>query len=428
MSKRHLMSRRSFLKAGVASGGLAIGAHFPFVGRAVAQEALPDKLVFWHMFFDDDAQKGLVIKDAASTFTSSTGIPVELSQIVWTDHVTRMQTVGASEDKIPDIFSSGVARSGLQAMVDGGFCLPLDDYLTEEDLAQYQPALIQQARFDGKLYALPVESQVFGFIYNTQTFDKLGIEAPTTVEELEAAMDTMLAADIAPMPLVVGTGTFAADWLFQALAARAVTQADMDAVVTGQSKFSDKFLIVEETMARWAQKGYYGPSVLTSEWGPAILAMHEGRIGMLPMGVFFAAESKAQLHEDLPWGILVPPALTPDVPDQIAGGLWWNVSVNLRTEHPVWAARLALAMSGKGFSEQWIRRTENPSGGIVDTQFVTWSTLKRAFEILGSHAATWFNVPPAISSDFDNTQVQVVAGELTGQQAADQIDGLFSSL
>lgn len=428
MSKNHLLSRRSFLKASVAVGGLAAGAHLPFVGGALAQEALPDKLVFWHMFFDDDAQKGLVIKDAATTFMSSTGIPVELSQIVWTDHLTRMQTVGASQDKIPDAFSSGVARSGLQAMVDGGFVMPLDDYLTPEDLAQYQPSLLEQAKFDGKLYGLPVESQVFGFIYNMRTFEQLGIEPPTTLEELEAAMETMLASGVAPLPIVVGTGTFAGEWLFQALAARAVTQADMDAVTTGQASFSDKFLVVEETMARWAERGYYGPSVLTNEWGPSILAMSEGRIGMLPMGVFFAAESKGQLHEDLPYGILVPPPLTPDVPDQVAGGLWWNVSVNLGTEYPEWATRLAVTMSGKGFSEQWIRRTDNPAGGAVDTEFVTWGTLQRAYEILADHAATWFNVPPAISSDFVNTQVQVVAGQLTGQEAAEQIDALFASL
>jgi ABC-type glycerol-3-phosphate transport system substrate-binding protein len=88
------------------------------------KEKKPDKLVFWHMYFDDDASKGLVIKDFAGTFGSTTGIKVELSQIAWGDHVTRMQTVGAAKDKVPDTFVSGLARPGLQGMVDGGFVMP----------------------------------------------------------------------------------------------------------------------------------------------------------------------------------------------------------------------------------------------------------------------------------------------------------------
>jgi len=389
----------------------------------------PDKLVFWHMYFDDDANKGLVIKDFANTFASATDIEVELSQIVWTDHTTRMQTVGASQDKIPDAFVSGVARSGLQAMVDGGFCLPLDDFLTSEDLAQYQASLLDQARFDGKLYALPQESQVFGFLYNMQVFEDLGIEKPTTLDDLEAAMDKILAADILPLPVVVGTGSFAAEWLFQALAARAATQKEMDAITSGEAKFSDTMLVVEETIERWGKKGYYGPSPLTNEWGPMIPAMYEGSAAMMCMGIFFAAESMTQYHEeDLKYGLFSPPPLVDDIPPQISGGLWWNASVNVYSDYPEWATRLAVAMSGKGFSEQWIRRTHNPAGGAVDTEFVTWTTLRRAYEILDDHAATWFNIPPAISSDFVNAQVSVIAGEITGQEAADQIDALFAGL
>jgi hypothetical protein len=157
--------------------------------------------------------------------------------------------------------------------------------------------------------------------------------------------------------------------------------------------------------------------------------MYEGRIGMLPMGVFFAAESKAQYKvDDLQYSILVPPPITEGVPKQIAGGLWWNVSVNAYSEYPEAAARYCVAMSGVGFSEQWIRRTDNPAGGNVNTEFVTWTTLRRAYEILSDHAATWFNIPPAISSDFLNVQAELVASRLSGQDAANYVDDLFSSL
>src|SRR5690606_20622203 len=100
------MARRDFLKlsAGAAAGGILAasgrGIETRLAKVLAAQGATPETLVFWHMFFDDDANKGRVIKDFANTFASATGIEVELSQIVWTDHVTRMQTVGAAQDKI----------------------------------------------------------------------------------------------------------------------------------------------------------------------------------------------------------------------------------------------------------------------------------------------------------------------------------------
>ena len=392
------------------------------------QEKKPDKLVFWHMYFDDDASKGLVIKDFAGTFQSTTGITVELSQIAWGDHITRMNTVGAAKDKIPDTFISGLARPGLQSMVDGGYTMPLDGLLTADDIAQYQPSLLEACKFNGKIYALPQEAQIFGFLYNMKVFDDLGLSEPTTIDELEAGMDKMLAKGIVPLGVIGAAGTFAAEWLTHSLGARAATQAQMDDITTGKSKFSDKFLVVEETMERWGKKGYYG-NVLTNDWGPEVIAMHDGKTAMMCMGIFFAAESKAQFHEeDLKYGILVPPPLASGIPKQIGGGLWWGVSVNQYTANPAWATRLAVEMSGKGFSEQWVRRTDNPVGGAVDTANITWTTLKRCYEILADHAVAWLNIPAKISSDFDNIQTQLVANTVTAKQAADQIDALFASL
>jgi ABC-type glycerol-3-phosphate transport system substrate-binding protein len=157
--------------------------------------------------------------------------------------------------------------------------------------------------------------------------------------------------------------------------------------------------------------------------------MHDGKTAMMCMGIFFAAETKAQFkEEDLKYGILVPPPLASGVPKQIGGGLWWGVSVNQYTENPAWATRLAVSMSGKGFSEQWVRRTNNPAGGVVDTSNIQWTTLKRTYEILADHAVVWFNIPAKISSDFENVQTQLVANQITAKEAADQIDALFASL
>jgi hypothetical protein len=85
-------------------------------------------------------------------------------------------------------------------------------------------------------------------------------------------------------------------------------------------------------------------------------------------------------------------------------------------------------MSCLGFSEQWVRRTFDIPGGKVDQTKVQWTTLLRAFDILKTHPVTWFNVPAQISSDFQDTQTQLIANKITAQAAADTIDNLFKNI
>jgi raffinose/stachyose/melibiose transport system substrate-binding protein len=273
MAKSTKMRRRDFLKL---SAGAAAFSILPATGRgaeasvarlasSLALQEQPDELVFWHMYFDDDANKGRVIKDFANSFESATGIKVELSQIVWTDHVKRMGVVGASQDKIPDVFVSGNTANGLKGMVAGGYVLPLNDLLSPEEVDQYLPALIQQCTIDGQLYALPQEVQVLALTANAKVLDNLGIETPTTIDELEAAFDKMMGAGITPYGLFLGTGNFIASWLTHILGSRTMSQQQADAIASGEAAFSDYAMPILETIERWASKGYFGPNPLTME-------------------------------------------------------------------------------------------------------------------------------------------------------------------
>jgi len=436
MTTKKFFNRRDFLKASaVTIGAAALASCAPQIKTGTsanptsAASTQPNSLAFWHIYYDDDADKGLVIKDFGNIFESATGIKVELTQSAFTDLTTKMQTVGAAKDKIPDVFNSGNSRAGLLAMIQAGFVQPLDNLLSADTLAQYDPGLLDSCRYNGKLYALPQESQVFGLIYNMKVFQDLGLSEPTTMADLETAMDKMLTANIIPLAVCVGEGGFAAEWLTQELAARAMTQAEMDAISSGKAKFSDKFMVVEQTIERWGKKGYYGPNVLTNKWDPEVPLMYNGKIGMMPMGIFWAAQTKVQFNEDdLKYGIIVPPPLVAGIPDQICGGIWFGVSLNAYSKNLEEGAKLAVTMSCLGFSEEWVRRTYDIPGAKIDQSKVKWTTLVRSFEILKTHPVTWFNVPAQISSDFQDTQTQLIANKITAQQAADKIDGLFKNL
>lgn len=401
------------------------------VRAAQSEVEKPAKLSFWHIYADTDANKGLVIKDIASSFTDSTGIEIELSQIKWQDHVKRMMIAGVAQDKTPDVFVSGHTRPGLEGMVDADFLLPLDDYVTQEQIDQYLPALIEQVTIDGKLYALPQEVQVVALVPNGAVLDELGIsrETPATMEELEAVFDKIKDAGIPPIGLILGGGSFSAEWLFNILASRAITQEQMDAITAGEASFSEAAMPVLETLERWAAKDYFDPNAAAMDWGATTAAHYAKEIGVMGVGGFWPASLKTTNQlEDLDWPIWVTPPLVENAPKQVAGGLWWGVSVNARTENPEYAVQLALAMTDKGYAEQWLDRTDNLAAADIPTDHVTFSPLIKYLDILKEYSAFWPNIPAEIASDYGDAMVSLVTGQISAQEAGERIDALFASL
>jgi len=76
-------------------------------------------------------------------------------------------------------WTAGLAKAGLLA--------PLDGTEAAADAAKFQPQLIEQARYDGKLYGMPQTTDILALVYNKSLFTKAGItKPPATWNELKA--------------------------------------------------------------------------------------------------------------------------------------------------------------------------------------------------------------------------------------------------
>jgi arabinogalactan oligomer/maltooligosaccharide transport system substrate-binding protein len=85
----------------------------------------------------------------------------------------------------PDVFRSEVGWTA--AFAKAGFLEPLDGTPAAGDTSTFQPSLIQQAKYDGKLYGVPLVTDTLGLLYNKELFTKAGItDAPKTWDELKA--------------------------------------------------------------------------------------------------------------------------------------------------------------------------------------------------------------------------------------------------
>ncbi|AWW39893.1 sugar ABC transporter substrate-binding protein [Streptomyces sp. AS58] len=89
----------------------------------------------------------------------------------------------------PDVLRSEVGWT--PAFAKKGFFLPLDgtEALAEQD--KFQPSLIEQAKFEGKTYGVPFTTDTLALVYNKNLFEKAGVEAPKTWDDLRKAAATI---------------------------------------------------------------------------------------------------------------------------------------------------------------------------------------------------------------------------------------------
>lgn len=85
--------------------------------------------------------------------------------------------------------------------------VPLDDLydeLAEEyDLDALSESMRAGMSYDGKLYALPMQAQMFVTAYRTDVFDDLGLKPPTTFDEMITAAEAIKQAGVMEYPIAL---------------------------------------------------------------------------------------------------------------------------------------------------------------------------------------------------------------------------------
>ncbi|MEV6947035.1 extracellular solute-binding protein [Streptomyces sp. NPDC051172] len=85
----------------------------------------------------------------------------------------------------PDVLRSEVGWT--PAFAKKGYFLPLDGTEALTDQSKFRSNLIEQAKYDGKVYGVPLVTDTLALVYNKALFKKAGItEAPKTWDELKA--------------------------------------------------------------------------------------------------------------------------------------------------------------------------------------------------------------------------------------------------
>lgn len=235
------------------------------------------------------------------------GITVEFEAFLNTEY-NQILTTGLTGSDGPDV---AMVRSygGLQAWVDAGQLVALDDLV--DGLDQIEPAVLAGAQgiADGLHYGVPFATQTLQMFYNKAIFDEHGLTEPTTWDDFIALNETLLAAGVTPMALgakdawvlpifadIIGAGRYGATTFEQA-------------VLSGEKDFTDPDYVASLELVDQMQRYLY-PDVVGVGYTDGQIQFTSGQAAQYPGGTFEVTTFATQAP-DLELGVYQVP-LPPD--------------------------------------------------------------------------------------------------------------------
>ncbi|MFV0252999.1 MAG: ABC transporter substrate-binding protein [Beutenbergiaceae bacterium] len=202
------------------------------------------------------------IPEFESTFANVT---VEIQYKSYNDLVTTVLNAMNSDDA-PDVTQGNQGWATDGALVEAGLIRPLDDVATAYGYQEAAGDAISQLQWSddgatfgsGTIYGMSPDNQMVGIFYNKAKLADLGLEAPRTLDELQAAMAA--GAGAGEVPLMLGNSDKASAMQALSILQGALTPAaDTRDWITGADGASfDVASNIEalDTMVGWVDDGY----------------------------------------------------------------------------------------------------------------------------------------------------------------------------
>ncbi|HEX5333382.1 MAG TPA: sugar ABC transporter substrate-binding protein [Cellulomonas sp.] len=171
--------------SGGSTGG-ATGTAATGTGGGAAESGT---LTVWH-YFSDVNQVKLMDQYASKFEAAHSGVKVD-NVFVPYDQMNSKLVSAAGAKTGPDIVVFNGAEAATLAL--GGALAPLDtQWGSFADAAQFPDSVVH--KIDGKIYAVQGYVNLLGLWYNADILKQIGVQPPTTMAELESAMEAAKAA------------------------------------------------------------------------------------------------------------------------------------------------------------------------------------------------------------------------------------------
>ena len=271
-----------------------------------ASAADAEELTIW--VHETDSPEGQLYKTLVDEFNKE----YEGAYHATLTQIARSGDAGGYDDKVnaaitngglPDVFTvDGVA---VAQYADANAIVPIGDYFKEDELADFNPSIIQQGTYNDELYTLGVMDSSVGVFYNKDMFEKAGIEPataekPWTLAQLEDAAKKLTTDDCYGITMSLDAKDETCIYFFLPL-----IYSQDSSVLDKDGETAEGFLNGDATknVFNWikdmADNGYVSATpaensfelgqaamALTGSWEPGNLAKYDINWGLMPMPVY----------------------------------------------------------------------------------------------------------------------------------------------
>ncbi len=386
------------------------------------------------MFWDDlNATEDLISKgyaDVIERFNADYEGQYHVTPITTNleEYYTKLNALVASGET-PDVFIVSPGPN-LTTYVDPGVAADLTPYLEADGWKDTfsSDAVFSAQTYDDKIYAVPLNIAAACVFYNTEMFANAGVEVPTTYDELLDACQKLQDAGYTPITISAGTA-----WCLSMLEGYLCDRegVDLDKLNSGEESWvNDKTIDATNKMLELSQ--YFQPTAAGDTNDVATAAFYNEEAAILIQGSWAIAQingSNPDFEEKC--GVFQFPAIDGgNDPNRIIAKSD-SLAMSSTTEHP--EAAIALM---KYFTDETAQKYTAEVGGKIPVTNVEYDAsvapkqLSYVMDIFSNASATFgfYNESLATTeagSFFDDEMVSVYLGDLTPEQAFQDIDDWY---
>lgn len=243
---------------------------------------------------------------------------------------------GASQQDIKESFQTAALAGGgadIVVMDNSGHAIdlaamgllyPLEDITTADELtAQYQEGPLNSGKFEGKYYSVPWYMDCTGLYYNKERLEELGIDVPTTWEELSDAVDKAKEAGYGGIITYQSAYAFYS-FFYQNECPVIDTSGDIPQVVIDNEEGKEAWNYICDLISKG---GLVESFKEATTWDKVYESFANGEATFLLGGDWCSSEVE-NINPDLDYGIA--PMVKGKTEATVLGGWTWNINTNCK--------------------------------------------------------------------------------------------------
>ena len=390
---------------------------------AESGKELEGKLVFWSMWNDTEPQ-GEVFQEIVDGFMKLH--PKVDIEVQWCGRdIKKILKPALDGGETIDVFDYPLENEL------GDYCLDLTDYVNKAypttDGKPLKDTLLPsmmvtpkvQTKISDRLVAVGYKPWMCLFMYNQSIFDKAGVKAPTTWEELDAACKKIKEAGYSPITFDDAYST----WLPGMYLAREKGQDFVRELVndkTGEMWHDEAVVNMAKAFEDFAKKGYFDSNVGGNKWPAGQVDVGSGKVAMYYNLTGLPTEVADVTGPDFKWGAFGFPDLTAGAgkagKEEVSGS--GMLSVGKNTKDPELAMEFIAYILSKDNNQKMVDRA-NMIPTVIGTQWpAALEAVKPVFEStesvvsVGGDIGANADLTPSISENF----IKLAAGQITAEQ------------